>query len=444
MRFQGAECFVRSQGLPAKIERRVEELQERRALLEAGNYYHYFQAVEGLEGAHVYVEGERRLMLATYSYLGLLKHPRVAEAAQRAASQYGTGTHGVRILGGTLDLHLQLERRLAAWSGREDAITFTSGYVTNLATISTLVGEGDFVLTDTANHASIVDGCLLSGATVRRFPHNNLAFLERRLADLPAQGTKLVVADGVFSMDGDILDLPAVVDICRRHGAMLMVDEAHSFGVLGPRGLGIEDHFGMPGVIDVKMGTLSKTLPGTGGFVAGDRGLVDLLRHEARGFVFSAAMAPPTAAAILAALEVLEEEGTERRSRLHENVTTFTSALRRLGFDLGRTETAIVPVIIGDERRTLEMVKACQEEGLIILPVLYPAVARSASRLRINVTSEHTAADITRVVEVLCAAGRRIGVIPGTPPVLLRHSDVPKHTPARPSSVVVAIDAEDR
>lgn len=377
---------------------------------EQGLYY-YFQPVDELDGPWVTTEGVRKLMFATYSYLGLIQHPRVIAAAKEAAERYGAGVHGVRILGGTLDLHVQLEERIARFMGREDAIVFSSGYVTNLATISTLVGRGDWVISDRWNHASIVDGCRLAQGEFRRYRHNDMADLERTLRRAPHRASKLVVADAVFSMDGDIFDLPAAVELAARHNAWLMVDEAHSLGVLGATGRGIEEHFGLPGAVDVKMGTLSKTIPGVGGYIAGDRKLINFLRHSARGFVFSAALPPAVVAGILAAFDVLEEEGAERNRILRRNVDHFIHGLQAAGFDTGRTCTPIVPIMVGSEEKALAMTQHCQEQGVFVLPVLPPAVPEGTSRLRANVTAAHSRADIEFALEIFTGAGRAAGVI---------------------------------
>lgn len=275
---------------------KIDAMWERVKRTQEEDTYYYFQPVEEIDGPWVVTEGKRKLMFATYTYLGLINHPRIVAAAKAAADKYGSGTHGVRILGGTLDLHAQMERTIADFVGRDDAIVYSSGYVTNLATISTVVGKGDWVLSDKWNHASIVDGCVLARGEFKRFRHNDMNDLERQLRRAPESAGKLVVADAVFSMDGDIFDLPAAVELCRRYNARLMVDEAHSLGVLGATGKGIEEHFDMPGSIDVKMGTLSKTIPGIGGYIAGDEKFITFLRHSARGFVFSAALPPAVAA----------------------------------------------------------------------------------------------------------------------------------------------------
>ena len=270
---------------------KIEETQQRIAWAKSLEAYYYQQPISKLDGAWVEVGGKRKLMFATYSYLGLLQHPAIEEAAKRAIDFYGVGTHGVRLLGGTLDLHLELEQTIAHFHEREAAIVYSSGYVTNLATISTLVGKGDWVLSDKWNHASIVDGCVLARGEFVRFRHNDMDDLEHRLQQAPPGAGKLVVADAVFSMDGDIFHLPEAVELCNRYNARLMVDEAHSLGVLGATGHGIEEYFGMPGAIDIKMGTLSKTIPGIGGYIAGDRDMIDFLKHTARGFVFLGSLA---------------------------------------------------------------------------------------------------------------------------------------------------------
>ncbi len=373
--------------------------------------YYYQQAVSELDGAWVVTEGKRKLMFATYSYLGLIQHPYIQQAAKDAIDRYGTGTHGVRLLGGTLDLHFELEQTIARFHGRDDAIVFSSGYVTNLATISTLVGKGDWVLSDKWNHASIVDGCSLARGNLVRFRHNDMVDLERRLQQTPIEDGKLVVADAVFSMDGDIFPLPEAVDLCRKYNARLMIDEAHSLGVLGATGHGIEEYFDMPGAIDVKMGTLSKTIPGIGGYITGDQELITFLKHAARGFIFSAALPPAVAAACKAGFEIIETEGVERNRILTRNVDHFLGGLKRLGFDTGVSVTPIVPIMTYDDNKAMIMTKYCQDNGIFVLPVLSPAVPPGMSRLRANVTSAHTIADIDYALEVFEGAGKLVGII---------------------------------
>lgn len=393
------------------IQWRIDEMGERVRRGHEDDVYYFLQPVAELDGAHVEVRGRRKLMFASYSYLGLLNHPRINEAAKAAIDRFGTGTHGVRILAGTLTLHEELERTIARFKGTDDAITYSSGYATNLATISTLVGRNDWVLSDKWNHASIVDGCLLSRAEFVRFRHNDMNDLARQLRKAPAGVGKLVVADAVFSMDGDIVDLPALVEVCRRHGARLMIDEAHSLGVLGKTGRGIEEHFDMPGAIDIKMGTLSKTIPAIGGYIAGSQELITYLKHVARAFVFSAALPPPVAAAAKAAFEVLEDEAVERKTILQRNVEHFLGGLKALGFNTGRTVTPIIPVIVGTDERAMAMTHLLQEDGIFALSVLPPAVPEGTSRIRANVTAAHTVEDIDDALAAFARAGRSLGII---------------------------------
>ena len=288
---------------------------------------------------------------------------------------------------------------------REAAITFSSGFVTNLAVIAALVGKGDFVFSDSRNHASIVDGCRLSGADVIKFKHNDMEHLSATLRRLPEQARKLIVVDGVFSMDGDVVPLEMLIALRDEvPNTLLMVDEAHSFGVLGRHGRGIEEHFDCVGQIDVLMGTLSKAIPAQGGYIAGSRDLVTFLRYNARGFVFSAALAPTAAAAAQAALDVIEEEGETRQGRLMSNVRHFVGRLRDAGFRIGDTASAIIPVLLGSEDLAFDMAARCNAEGLYAMPVIHPAVARGTERLRMNVTCDHRLEDLDYGVTVLCRA----------------------------------------
>jgi glycine C-acetyltransferase len=398
-------------GVEDKLSARVHLLRERHDALAAEGKYFYNQPIEELTGGvRVRTAGREMLMLASYSYLGLIGHPKINAAAKAAIDEFGTGTHGVRLLAGTLKLHRELEETIARFKGTEDAVTYSSGYVTNLTAISTMVGRHDVVISDKLNHASIVDGCLLSGADMLRFRHNDMAELERCLQKADASATKLVVVDAVFSMDGDIINLPRVVELCRQYGAWLMVDEAHSVGVLGSTGRGIEEHFGLAGVIDLKMGTLSKTIPSVGGYLAGRRDLMHLFRHASRAFIFSAALAPAQAAAAKAAFEVIVEE-PERVEMLRRNAAYFTRGLKQLGFDTMRTETAIVPVLCGTDDRAFTVTKYCQNDGLFVLPVVSPAVPEGLARLRTTVLAAHTLQDIDTALSIMEKAGRKTGVI---------------------------------
>ncbi len=398
-------------GVGDTLSARIRGMAARVDAIKNDGLYFYNQPIEELcGGVRVRVNGREMLMFASYSYLGLIGHPRINAAAQAALAKYGTGTHGVRTLAGTLDLHVQLEETIARFKNTASAITFSSGYVTNLTAISTLVGRHDAVISDKLNHASIVDGCLMSGAEFVRFRHNDMADLERCLKRASARGTRLVVTDAVFSMDGDIIDLPRVVELCRQYGAWLMVDEAHSVGVLGRSGRGIEEYFGLSGAIDLKMGTLSKTIPSVGGYLAGREDLISLLRHTSRAYIFSAALPPAQAAAAQSAFDVIHDE-PERVEALRRNGQRFVAGLKRLGFDTMRTETAIVPVLCGTDERAFEMVKHCQTDDIFVLPVVSPAVPEGQARLRATVTAAHTDADIDQALDVFHRAGKRVGII---------------------------------
>jgi 8-amino-7-oxononanoate synthase len=372
--------------------------------------YFYLREIEHLDGAYVTVEGRRMLMMASYSYLGLIGHPKIQEAASQALRQYGTGTHGVRVLAGSLPIHRQLEEEIARFKGTEAAIAFASGYGTNLATISTLVGRNDIVICDKLDHASIVDGCQLSGARFLRFSHNDADALEEQLERVQGENCgKLVIVDAVYSMDGDVAPLPQLVDLCQRYGAWIMVDEAHSLGVLGKTGTGIEEHFSLSGSIPIKMGTLSKTIPSVGGYIAGRYDLIDFLKLNARSFVFSAALPPPAAAAALAAFQVIREEPW-RVERVQANGRFFKEGLESLGFNTFAAQTSVVPILIGEEEQTLRVTRFLQDEGLFVLPVLPPAVPPHTARLRTTVTAAHSQADIEMALDKIGKAKTRFAL----------------------------------
>ena len=375
-------------------------------------YFYLETTEEMLPNGRVRVTGHGdMIMLGSYSYLGLIGHPQINAAAKAAIDQFGTGTHGVRLLAGSLTLHDELEARIAAFKQTEAAITLSSGYVTNVATISSLLRKGDTVICDKLNHASIVDGCLLAMASFVRYRHNDMAHLEKRLQDANPNGRKLVIADGVFSMDGDIINLPEVSRLCRQYGAYLMIDEAHSLGVLGETGHGIEEHFGLPAdTVDIKMGTLSKTIPAAGGYVAGNHELINFLKHEARGFIFSAAVPPPSAAAAKAAFDVIEAE-PDRIQTLRANFIHFSGRLRAAGFDLLQSETAILPVICKNTPAAVQLAKYCQDRGIFVQAVIAPVVPTGQERLRACVSAAHTTADLDYCADTIIAGGRELGII---------------------------------
>jgi 8-amino-7-oxononanoate synthase len=393
------------------ITQRVCAMNKRVEQIRQSDLYYYNQPISELRGgARVLVKGREMGMYASYSYLGLVGHPRINEAAQQAIAKYGTGTHGVRLLAGTLTIHTELEETIAEFKKTEAAITYTSGYATNLSVISTLLGRGDYVICDKLNHASIVDGCLMSGAKFLRFRHNDMQALEKRLQQLPDNATKLVVADSVFSMDGDIIDFPKLVELCQNYKAWLMIDEAHSLGVLGSTGRGIEEYFGLEGTIDINMGTLSKTIPSVGGYIAGRKELIEFLRHASRAYIFSAALPPAQAAAAKTSFDVILDEPW-RIEKLNANTKQFISGLQERGFNTLHTETAIVPVICGSDESAYVMTREAQHRDTFVLPVVSPAVPPGLARLRATITAAHEPEEIERAMEVIKLAGKVAGVI---------------------------------
>lgn len=372
-------------------------------------YYPYFIPLQDTEGTEVVINGHRLIMIGSNNYLGLTTHPKVREAALEAIRRYGTSCTGSRFLNGTLELHEELERRLAAFMRKEAALVFSTGYQTNLGTISALVGRGDFVITDRDDHASIVDGCRLAFGEMKRFRHNDIADLERVLASLPENAGKLVVVDGVFSMGGDIAPLPEIAPICKKYGARLMVDDAHSIGVLG-EGRGTAAHFGMDDDADLVMGTFSKSFASLGGFIAGKAKVIDYIKHTARSLIFSASIPAANAAAALAALEIMQTE-PERRQRLLAIAEKMRKGYKALGFNVGDTQTPIIPIIIGDDTKTFMTWKALFAAGVYTNPVISPAVPPGMALLRTSYMATHTDEQMDRVLDIFAKVGKEMEII---------------------------------
>ena len=377
--------------------------------IKAAGLYPYFRPISESEDTEVIIEGRRRIMLGSNNYLGLTHHPRVIAAARDALERYGSGCTGSRFLNGTLDLHLQLEAALAEFTGKEDCIVFSTGYNANVGLISGLVGRKDVVFLDKLDHASIVDGAKMSEGQTIRFNHGDIAALDRKLGEQPDAG-KLVIVDGVYSMEGDIADVPGLLKACRKHGAALAIDDAHSIGVLGPRGEGTAAHFGLSEEVDIIAGTFSKSLASIGGFVTGSRPVINYLRHHSRALIFTASLPPSNTAGVLAALQVLQEDG-ERREQLWANTRRLLAGFRSLGFDTGTSETPIVPILIGPLERTLYMWRQVFDAGVFTNPVVPPAVPPSQCRLRTSVMATHTADQIDFCIETIGRIGKELGVI---------------------------------
>jgi 8-amino-7-oxononanoate synthase len=378
--------------------------------VQAAGLYPYFKPISHSEDTVVVIEGKERIMMGSNNYLGLTHHPAVLLAAKSALERYGSGCTGSRFLNGTLDLHERLEAELAEFFGKEACLVFSTGYQANLGAISGLVGRGDYVILDKLDHASIVDGAKMSHGETVRFNHGDLAGLERKLQKLPPNAGVMVIVDGVYSMEGDIADLPALIKVCQKYGAALAVDDAHSVGVLGPNGQGTAAHFGVTDEVDVIVGTFSKSLASIGGFVAGSDTVIHYLKHHARPLIFTAALPPANTAGVLAALEVLQRE-PERRGRLWDNTRRLQGGLRQLGFDIGPTQTPIVPVLIGPLEKTFLFWRQLFDAGVFTNPVVPPAVPPSQCRLRTSLMATHTAEQIDRALDAFARLGKELGVV---------------------------------
>lgn len=373
-------------------------------------YYPYFLPIEDTQATAVQIEGKNVIMLGSNNYLGLTNHPEVIEAGVKALRKYGAGLTGSRFLNGNTVLHEELESRLAAFVGKEAALVFSTGFGVNLGVIAATVGPGDTLFTDELNHASIVDGTRFSRATVSRFRHNDMADLEAKLAKANVNKGRLIVTDGVFSMEGDIVNLPQVIRLAREYGARVMVDDAHSLGVLGPHGEGTAAHFGVTGETDLIMGTFSKSLSGLGGFIAGDHVVIDYLKHHTRTMIFTASLPPATVATVMQALEIVQTE-PERREKLWENCRYMKAELGKMGFDTGTSESPIIPIVVGEDRRTFSMWRSLLEAGVYTNPVISPAVPKGRSLLRTSYMATHTRDQLDFCLEQFHRIGRKFRLI---------------------------------
>jgi len=378
--------------------------------VQASGLYPYFVPIEASYDTEVLIRGERKVMVGSNNYLGLTHHPKVLEAAQAALHRYGSGCTGSRFLNGTLDLHERLEEKLARFLNKEAALVFSTGYQTNLGVVATLVGKGDYAYLDKLDHACIVDGARLSYGTVQRYPHADFEALERALAQTPPEAGKLIITDGIFSMEGNIIDLPRMVELAEKYNAQIMVDDAHSIGVLGHSGGGTAQHFGLEDRVDLITATFSKSLASIGGVVAGPESVIHYLKHHARSLIFSASMPPASVATVLAALEVIEEE-PERRERLWYNTRRMQEGLRSLGYDIGTSETPIVPVLVGSLDEMFVFWKELFDAGVFTNPVTPPAVPENSCRLRISLMATHTDDHIDFVLDAFARVGRTMAVI---------------------------------
>jgi glycine C-acetyltransferase len=375
--------------------------------------YQRLRILESESAAESRFDGKNVINLASNNYLGLTTHPKLREAALEATRRYGVGSGAVRTISGTMSLHMQLEERIARFKNVEACVVFQSGFAANAGTVAAVLTPEDHIISDELNHASIIDGCRLSRAKIHVFPHKDTAAAERKLADLDGQpGRKLLITDGVFSMDGDIGPLPGLVEAAEKHGTIMMVDDAHSSGVLGRNGRGTIDHFGLHGRVHIQVGTLSKAIGVLGGYVCGSRALIEFLYHRARPFLFSTSHPPAVAASCMAAFDVLEEE-PERIQTLWDNTRYFKQGLNAVGFNTGVSETPITPVIVGEARVAHALSAALFEEGVLATGIGFPTVAEGKARVRTIVTSTHTRAELDRALEVFARVGKRLGILGG-------------------------------
>lgn len=405
------DLFEKCRGLfsdPA-VAQRMGYPTNAQSLKEMG-LYPYFIPLDHTEGTEVTAQGKRLIMLGSNNYLGLTTHPEVREAARAAIAEFGTSCTGSRFLNGTLALHGELERRMAAFVGKETALVFSTGYQTNLGTLSALLGRDDVVICDKEDHASIVDGCRLALGRMKRFQHNNPEDLERVLAACPADAGKLVVVDGVFSMGGEIAPLPDLIPICRTHDARLLVDDAHAVGVIGG-GRGTAAHFGVTDDVDLIVGTFSKSFASIGGFVAGDEATLHWIQHLARSLIFSASLPAPNVAAALAALDVIERE-PERITQVNGIADRMRERYRNLGFDVGESQTPIIPIFIGDSLKAMQVWRSLFDAGIYVNVAIPPAVPVGKALLRTSYMATHTDDQMDRVIDAFTVVGKEHGLIP--------------------------------
>ena len=385
------------------------KINEQTQALKANHCYFFFRPLESGQDAEVTVGGKRVIMAGSNNYLGLTSHPRVKEAAIKAVEKFGSGCAGSRFLNGHLEIHEELERKLARFFRQEAAVVFSTGYQTNLGTISALVGRNDVAIIDKYDHASIIDGCRLSYGKVKKYRHNDMRDLERVLQDCKDQG-KLIIVDGVFSMEGDIADLPAIVREAKAHGARVMVDDAHGIGVLGNGGRGTAEHFGLEHDVDLIMGTYSKSLAAIGGFIAGAADIVNYIKHVGRSMIFSASLPPSLVATVGAALDIIEEQ-PQLREQLWKNTRKMLDGYKKLGYDTGQSETPIIPIMIKDGIKVYEMCRYLFEEGVFVNPVVSPAVPPGRELLRTSCMATHTEEQLDKVLDAFARVGKKLGVI---------------------------------
>jgi glycine C-acetyltransferase len=397
-------------GTTGTVSNPLQFLEDAMGQIRSEGLYRPLRILAGEQKPHARFDGREVINLSSNNYLGLTTHPKLREAALRAVKELGVGSGSVRTIAGTMDLHMELERRIAVFKKTEASVVFQSGFTANAGTVSAILGKEDLILSDELNHASIIDGARLSRATIKVFPHRDTAALERLLGETKSFPRRLVITDGVFSMDGDIAPMKEIAALARAHGAIMMVDDAHASGVLGRAGRGTVDHFDLHGKVDIQVGTLSKAIGVLGGYVAGSKTLIEYLYHRARPFLFSTSHPPAVAAACLAAFDVLEQE-PERIERLWSNTKRLKAGLARLGFDTGMSETPITPIFVGEADLAMRFSDRLFERGVFAQGIGYPTVAKGRARLRTIVTATHTEEELDRALSILEDAGRGLSII---------------------------------
>jgi len=378
--------------------------------VQALGMYPYFTPIEEVKGNKVKIDGKEIIMVGSNNYLGLIDYPKAMKAAQEAIVKYGVATCGSRFLNGTLDIHVELERRLAKFMKKDTALAFSTGFQTNQGIISTIVGRGDAVITDRMDHASIIDACRLSYGNVCKFKHNNMEDLERVLSSLDEKVGKIIIVDGVFSMEGDLSNLPDIVKLAKKYDSRVMVDDAHGIGVMGKNGRGTAEHFGVEDDVDLIMGTFSKAFASLGGFVVGDKKVISYIKHFARALIFSASITPASVATVLATLDVIETE-PERRERLWQITEKMKLGFQAMGYDTGPSETPVIPLMIGKDELTFMLWKLLREDGIFTNPVIYPAVPKDQALIRTSYSATHSDEELDTVLASFKKCGKMVGVI---------------------------------
>jgi len=377
--------------------------------MQAG-IYPYFRAIESEQDTVVHINGKEVLMFGSNSYLGLTNHPKVKEAAKAAIDKYGTGCAGSRFLNGTLDIHIKLEEKLAGLVKKEGALCYSTGFQVNLGVVSLLAGRNDYLLLDELDHASIIEGSRLSFSKVLKYDHNNMAALESKLKLCEKDRIKLIVVDGVFSMEGDIVKLPEIVELAQKYDASIMVDDAHSLGILGENGSGTSSHFGLTDNVDLIMGTFSKSFASLGGFIAADKEVINFIKHNSRSLIFSASMTPASVAAVLASIEIMETE-PERIKHLWEMTALALSGFKSAGFDTGKSETPIIPLFIRDDIKALKLTQELLKESVFVNPVVSPAVPKEDCLIRYSLMATHTKEQVEISIEKITKVAKALGVL---------------------------------